>query len=231
MMRVGVPDRGDHAFAGAHVDQLLAGGDQRGLGLQAGIGEHAGDRDLLHLGAETGEAAELVEQRAAPEPDVGIVRQLVLVGAQLKLRIGAVLVEIFRDDAVLQHAAEREREAARRPGQPLGHGIIGGKHQGDAERERDQAAPDAGARGMRRRSNRNSATPASSSASSTASVALWVAADTAMSSDQRDALAAAERLAAQQQQIERQHAKPGENIGEQDRGQPGQGGDRPTAPR
>ena len=47
--------------------------------------------------------------------------------------------------------------------------------------------------------------------------------------DQADALAAAQRFAAQQQEIKRQHAEPAEDIGEQDRGQPGQGGERPQS--
>ena len=63
------------------VDQLLGGGDDRGLDLQARISDHAFDRDLFHLLTETGEAAEPVEQVAAPEPFVGVVGELVLVGA------------------------------------------------------------------------------------------------------------------------------------------------------
>ncbi len=99
-----------------------------------------------------------------------------------------MLVEIFLDDAVLQHAAEREREAARRPGQPLGHDKVGGEHQHGAERERREAAAET-ASGMRRRSIRQTHAAAATSASSTASVALWVAAETAIKHDQADTLA------------------------------------------
>ena len=55
----------------------------------------------------------------------------------LQPRIGAMLVEIARDDAVLQHAAERQREAARRPGETAG--------DGDSWRPSSRAAPSASA--------------------------------------------------------------------------------------
>ena len=79
---VGVPDPVDHAGAGVERDQLLGGFDERRFELQQRIVDQAGERDATHLVVEAVEAAELVEQRAAPEEVVGVVRQFVLVGAQ-----------------------------------------------------------------------------------------------------------------------------------------------------
>ena len=130
---ISVPDPVHHAFAGVHGDQLPGGGRGGGLNLQSRIFEQAVERDLFHLFAEPGKTAEFVEQLAAPEPDVGIIGKLILVGAETQRRIGAVLVEVFLDDAVLQHAAERQRESAGRPRHLLGHDVIGGERHHNAE--------------------------------------------------------------------------------------------------
>ena len=121
MIQCGVPDIGVHAVAGRDADELLGGRRERGLELRAGIGREAFAHDDAHLVAQPLEAAELVEQVGAPEEEVGVVGKLVAVGAELRQpRVGAMLGEIARDDAVLQHAAERDRAAARRPGEPAG---------------------------------------------------------------------------------------------------------------
>ena len=130
---ISVPGPMHDTFAGMHVDQLTRGGDRRGFELQRRIIDQALNGDVFHLLAETGEAAEPVEQRTAPEPDIGVARQRILVGAQPQLRVGAMVVEIFIDDAILQHAAERQRKAARRPCQAFGDRVIGGEHYDGAE--------------------------------------------------------------------------------------------------
>ena len=106
---------------------------------------------MAHLVAEAVEAAQLVEQAAAPEQTSASLRHLVPVGAELQARIGAMVGEISLDDAVLQHAAEGEREAARGPGQAPGDQSIGGEHQRGAEHER-RAARAEPREGMRLRS-------------------------------------------------------------------------------
>ncbi len=192
--------------------------------LQAGIVDEARERDRLHFVAEAGEAAEPVEQRAAPEPFVGVARQFVLVGAQLQARVGAVLVEIFLDDAVLQHAAERQRKAARRPGQPPGDRIVGGKHQHGAERQRDDAVAEPARRHALAGDEREQRAADEQAGQQREGRAVRRRRDRDQH-DEPDALAAPQPLAAQQQQIQRQHAEPAENVGEQDGGEPGQGGD------
>ena len=118
---VGVPDVGVHAVAGGDAHELLGGRRDRGPELRAGIGGEAFAHDDAHLVAQPLEPAELVEQVGAPEEQVGVGRELVAVGAELRqARVGAMLGEIARDDAGLQHAAERDRAAARRPGEPAG---------------------------------------------------------------------------------------------------------------
>ncbi len=107
------------------------------LNLQAGIVDDAADRDVRHFLTESGEASKLVKQGTAPEPDIGVVGKLVLVGAERQFRIRTMVVEIFIDDAVLQHASERQRETAWRPGETFRHHKIRGKDKHAAKRERE----------------------------------------------------------------------------------------------
>ena len=73
----------DHAFAGRDPGELVGGGGERHLELQAGIVVQAAEHDLAHLVAKAVEAAELVEYAAlaAPEEHVGVGGKLVAVGA------------------------------------------------------------------------------------------------------------------------------------------------------
>ena len=185
----------------------------------------AGDRNVRHFLAKPGEATEFVKQRTAPEPDVGVIGKLVLVGAERQLRIRTMVFEILIDDAILQHASERQSESRRasRPDvSPLQNPRQRrARSQGAARARRFQCARaevarldepdensgedqcqqhgDGGAMGRRRDCDQ---------------------------CDQRKALTAVEVSGSQQQEIESEHAEPGKNVREQDRGQPGQGGDR-----
>ena len=136
-----------------------------------------------------------------------------------------MLVEIFLDDTVLQHAAERQREAARRPGQPLGHDKVGGEHQRGAERERREAAAEMDERHAPAIDQEDARGGGDERQQHGERGAMGGGGD-GDQHDQAATLGPAERVAAQQQEIERQHAEAAENVGEQDRGQPGQGGER-----
>ena len=85
---------------------------QRQLDLPGGIVAQAAGDDGAHLVAKPGEAAEVVEHAAlaAPEEHVGVGRQLVPVRAKLQPLLRAMVGEVAVDDAVLKHAAERQRE-------------------------------------------------------------------------------------------------------------------------
>ena len=144
--RVGVPDRIHHAFAGVDAHQLARRRQQRHLGLQRRIVAQAFQHDRGHLVAQAVEAAEPVEHAFAPEERVGIGGQFVPMRAEPQPRVGAMIGEIARDDAVLQHAAERQRDAAGRPGQPSGSDEIRATQHQRAERQRRGAAGDAAER-------------------------------------------------------------------------------------
>ena len=136
-----------------------------------------------------------------------------------------MVVEIARHDAVLQHAGEHDAVAARRPGESAGQREVGREQHRGAEPERASAAPhsrrrhdvaieqahDRGSRhygkqyrkrrAMGRRRERNE-------------------------QDQRRPLAAAKLVGGAQDQMQGQHGGAGENVGEQDAGDPWQrGGD------
>src|SRR5207248_7275532 len=71
--------------------------------------------DEAHFFAEAVEAAELIEYAPVPQELIGSGRQLVAIRTQPESRVWAMLVEIALDDPILQHAAESNPEAARRP--------------------------------------------------------------------------------------------------------------------
>ena len=135
---VGVPDAGVHAVAGAHAHKLFGSPGDGGLDLQPRILDEAVEHDRVHFVVHALETAEPVEHALAPEEHIGVVRQLVAMRAKLQTRIGTMIVEIARDDAGLQHAAERDGVAARRPGELAGHRVVrGDQHQ----RRRARARP------------------------------------------------------------------------------------------
>src|SRR5512144_144347 len=103
---IGVPDRIDHALASTDIDQLSYSRNSGRLDLKQRIFGETCQGDAFHLRIEAGEASKLVEQQAAPEPFVRVTRQLVLVCAEHQTCPRAMLVEVFFDDAILQHAAE-----------------------------------------------------------------------------------------------------------------------------
>ena len=59
----------------------------------------------------------------------------------------------------------------------------------------------------------------------TAKVALWVATAKAISATSAVALEAPQRAVGEDQQMHRQHGEAGEDVGQQDAGEPGQRGD------
>jgi hypothetical protein len=125
---------------------LPRGGAQRGLGLHGGIIAQAAEHDGAHLIAEAGKAAEFVEHALAPQERVGVERQFVAVRAQLELRVRTMIIEIAGDDAVLQHAAERQAVAARRPGHRFADDIIRAEQHDGAEQQRQRRRCESGAR-------------------------------------------------------------------------------------
>ena len=143
---IGVPGGVDHAFAAGDPGELMSRRSQRQLDLPGGIVAQAAGDDGAHLVAKPGEAAEVVEHAAlaAPEEHVGVGRQLVPVGAELHLPLRTMVGEVAVDDAVLQHAAERQRKAARRPGELPGDHVVGADQHRRAECDRGHAARNAG---------------------------------------------------------------------------------------
>src|SRR5579859_5459285 len=91
---------------------------------------------MPHLVAEPLEAAKLVEHAVAPQELVGGGGQLVAVGAELQLFLAAMLVQIFRDNAVLEHAAERDADAAGSPRKLTRQRIIGRQQHRAAQNQR-----------------------------------------------------------------------------------------------
>lgn len=138
-----MPDRINHAFAGVHVDQLPSGGNDSSLDLQQRVFGKTGENNVLHFLTEASEAPELVEYRASPKPLISVAWKVVLVFAQYQIRARAVLVEILGDDAILQHPSKRERKTARRPGQTFGDQGIGCEHQQRTECKRSTTLTEA----------------------------------------------------------------------------------------
>jgi len=81
---------------------------ERQFDLPPRIIAQAADDDLAHLVAQSGEAAEVIEDAAlaAPEEYVGVSRQLVAMLAQLEPLLRTMVRQVAVDDAILQHAAE-----------------------------------------------------------------------------------------------------------------------------
>ena len=97
------------------MDQLLRGGGKRSLGLPCRIFGQRMQRDKAHLVVQSLEAAERVEHAVAPEKSVRRGRKLVAIRAQLEFHRRAVIVQIARHDAILQHSSEGDTGAAGRP--------------------------------------------------------------------------------------------------------------------
>jgi len=135
--------------------------------------------DEAHLFVEAAEATELVEDAVAPQEIIGGCRQFVAVRTKLEPRGWTMVVEIALDDAILQHAAEGNSEAARRPSELPRQGEIAREQHGCSSGN-GAPAGEKRARGAKARDeqDRNGRTK---TASSTISVALCVAAAKAMS--------------------------------------------------
>src|SRR5262249_31919517 len=102
--------------------------------------------------AEAAEATELIEDAVAPEEIICGCRQLVAVRTELEPRRGTMVVEVALDDSILQHAAEGNAEAARRPGElprqgeirreqhrrSRGNGAAGGEKRAQGAKARDK---------------------------------------------------------------------------------------------
>ena len=164
----------------------------------------------------------LSNSRTAPEPDVGVIGEL-----RPCRRTGASAGSgqcSSRYFLTMPSCSMRPNDSAKPPGVQASRlattkSAASTRTQPSASASRPRPMF---ARAIRsRRINRSSAAQ-TSSPSSTARVALWVAADTAISAIKPMRSPRLERLVAQQQEIKRQHAQARKNIGEQDRGQPGQ---------
>src|SRR6185437_2853624 len=103
---------------------------------------------MPHLLAEALEAAERVEHAVAPQELVGGCRQLVAVGAELQLLLAAMIVQIFRDDAILEHAAESDADAAGRPRKLSRQRVVGRQQHRAAQNQRQAALGEAGERDL-----------------------------------------------------------------------------------
>ena len=112
---VGVLDLIMHSVAACELPELFCRSGKRGFELQHRILLEAVQDDEAHFFAEAVEAAELIEYAPVPQELIGSGRQLVAIRTQPESRVWAMLVEIALDDPILQHAAESNPEAARRP--------------------------------------------------------------------------------------------------------------------
>src|SRR5262245_16963279 len=112
---VGVPDLIVRAVAGRDQPQLPCRSRKGGFDLLQRILLQTVQDDEAHLLVEAAEATELIEDAVAPQKIIGGCRQLVAVWTKLEPHEWTMVVEIALDDAILQHAAEGNSEAARRP--------------------------------------------------------------------------------------------------------------------
>ena len=134
-----------------------------------------------------------------------------------------MVVEVAVDDAVLKHAAERQREAAGRPGEPAGDDVVGAEQHHRAERH-----------ARRRRARCRAAAPirkipprqrGGGDQRQDHGEGRAVGRDRERDQrDQRDALEAPQRVVGEDQKMHRQHGEAGEDVGQQDAGQPRQRG-------
>ena len=150
------------------------------------------------------------------------VGKLVAIGAELRqARVGAMLGEIARDDAGLQHAAERDRAAARRPGEAAGDRVVGGKQQRDARHDREAAAARPANGTVPRRDERHQQSGGEQRQQHRQRRGVGRGRERDQG-DQRPAFPARERFGAQHHEIERQHREACEDVGEQRAHDPGQ---------
>ena len=180
---IGVPDGVHHAFAGRDPGQLMRRGGERHLDLPE-PDSRAGCRATIVLISSPRPAKRPRLLKTLPLPlqkntsaSVGSSWRC----AQSFSRCSRAMVgEVAVDDAVLEHAAERQREAAGRPGEPAGDDVVGA----DAASPRRAPARRCRARCPTRRRSGDTTTPARrrrAAPGSTAKVALWVATAKAIS--------------------------------------------------
>src|SRR5262249_34289608 len=124
---VRVPNLIMYAITGGDKAELARGRRKSGFDLLQRIFMHAAEHDKTHLLTEPIEAAELIEDAIIPQEVVGGSRQIVAIRTELEPRIRTMIIEIALDDPVLQHTAERDTEAARRPRQLPRQGKVGGE--------------------------------------------------------------------------------------------------------
>ena len=121
----------------------------------------------------------------------------------------------------------RPNDSARPPGVQAScpaTDVVGADQHHRAERERGRRR--ARSRQPRRsRKHHHASAAAASSARMTAKVALWVATANAISAIERVALPAAQRAVGEDQKMHRQHGEAGEDVGQQDAGEPRQRGE------
>ncbi len=219
---VGVPDLVVVAFAGAHREQLPDRGDGRSLELPQGIGGKALEHDRAHLLVQALEAAELVEHALAPEELVSVVRQVRAMVAKAQARIGAMVGEKARDDAVLQHPPERQPDPARRPGDLSGDDEVRGEQQEGGQHHRGDTAGKSGERHDAAAKQRGDGGAEDERELDGERGAVGRAGEGG-EHDERQSLPGRERLGAQDHEIEREHAETGEDVGEQDTRDPREG--------
>ena len=127
---VGVPDLIVRAVTGRDQPQLPRRSRKGGFDLLQRILLQTVQDDEAHLFVEAAEATELVEDAVAPQEIIGGCRQFVAVRTKLEPRGWTMVVEIALDDAILQHAAEGNSEAARRPSELPRQGEIAREQHG-----------------------------------------------------------------------------------------------------
>src|SRR5262245_25658523 len=127
---VGVPDLIVRAVTGRDQPQLRYRSRKGGFDLLQRILLQTVQDDEAHLLIEAAEATEFVEDAVAPQKIIGGCRQLVAVRTELEPRGWTMIVEIALDDAILQHAAEGNSEAARRPSELSRQGEIAHEQHG-----------------------------------------------------------------------------------------------------
>ena len=145
---VGVPDLVVRASTARDQPQLRCRSRNGGFDLLQRIFLQTAQDDKAHLLAEAAEATELVEDAVAPQEVIGGRRQLIAIRTEFEPRGWTMVVEIALDDAILQHAAEGNAEAARRPNELPRQREIAREQHGRSRRNR-AAAGEKRARGAK----------------------------------------------------------------------------------
>ena len=133
-----------------------------------------------------------------------------------------MVVQIFGDDAILQHPPEGDADAARRPGKLAGQSVIGGQQHRAADNQGEAALDQPGQRNLLAQ-ERPSQEAEHAQPEQDAQRGAVGRGRKRRKQEQRKLLQRGDPLAMRDQEEERQHREPCEDVGKQKARKPGQG--------